>query len=74
MTIGKLLERAMQAIVALRWTAHQTGKVSPEVEAEVRETLKLLYGEKQAIEPDPLPHEHDADGPVGSRESMLAFT
>ncbi len=55
MTIGELLERAMQVIVALRWTAHHTGKVSPELEAEARATLTLLYGGKQSIDPDPSP-------------------
>ena len=53
--MGQLLERAMQVIVALRWGAHHTGEVHPEVEAEVRETLSQLYGAKRdvdALDPD----------------------
>lgn len=71
MSIGELLERAMQVIIAFRWNAHQAGRVSPEMEAEARQTLNLLYGTKQTVEPDPLLHESDADGPVEAREMML---
>jgi len=48
--LGQLLERAMQVIVALRWGAHHTGEVHPEVEAEVRKTLSELYGAKSEVD------------------------
>jgi hypothetical protein len=51
--MAELLERAMQVIVALRWGAHHTGEVHPEVEAEVRETLSQLYGAKRDAEHEP---------------------
>jgi len=51
--MAELLERAMQVIVALRWGAHHTGEVHPEVEAEVRETLSQLYGAKRDAELGP---------------------
>lgn len=51
--MAELLERAMQVIVALRWGAHHTGEVHPEVEAEVRETLSQLYGAKRDAEHGP---------------------
>lgn len=62
MPIGKLLERAMQVIVTLRWTAHHTGEVAPELEKEVRDTLALLYGEKQRLDPDSPAGDLDASG------------
>lgn len=62
--MAELLERAMQVIVALRWGAHHTGEVHPEVEAEVRETLSQLYGAKRDAEHEPatgeLPATEDA--------------
>lgn len=61
MTLGKLLERAMQVIVGLRLAAHRTGEVTPEMEAEARETLAKLYGAKQEVEPDSLEHENVSD-------------
>jgi len=63
MSLGKLLEQAMQVIVGLRLAAHRTGEVTPEMEAEARETLAKLYGAKQGIEPEIVEIDDDRDPP-----------
>lgn len=72
MTLGELLERAMQVIVGLRLTAHRTGEVTPEMEAEARDTLARLYGAKQEIEPDPAPPDEKADDSDDEEKRMTA--
>lgn len=61
--LGDLLERAMQVIVALRWGAHHTGEVHPEVEAEVRATLSQLYGAKCDVDQSPPVDQAGGDAP-----------
>lgn len=55
MALGVLLERTMQLIVALHWHAHRTGEVTPEMEAEMRETLAGLYEAQQKADLDANP-------------------
>ena len=71
MTLGNLLERAMQVIVSLRLSAHRTGEVPPEVEAEARETLARLYGAKQEVEPDTLRFD-DEEPDDGAARSVIS--
>lgn len=71
MTLGKLLERAMQVIVGLRLAAHRTGEVTPEMEAEARETLAKLYGAKQDVEPDTIEYDGDEDSRRGEVKRLM---